>query len=98
MSQYSLIFFIFQSHPYLFTAVNSPKDAVLDAPLEKDVQNAPTGKSSSARKIALGIGLTSFFVLIVVAVIILLRKHRRMPISARIRILAKPWRRMKEKI
>ncbi len=55
-------------------------------------------KSTSTLSLGLGIGLTLFIVIVVATVIVLLRRNRRTPLSARIRILAVPWRRMKEKI
>ena len=59
----------------------------------------PKSKSSSKLTVALGVGLSLFIVVVVIVGLLVYTKRNR-PISMRdrIRILATPWKRMKEKI
>eukprot|EP00112_Aurelia_sp_Birch-Aquarium-sp1_P007031 Seg1768.5 transcript_id=Seg1768.5/GoldUCD/mRNA.D3Y31 product="Phospholipase B1 membrane-associated" protein_id=Seg1768.5/GoldUCD/D3Y31 len=94
-----------ENHPYLFTWSNGPKDDTADFSVANDMEaetlqvTGPKSKSSSKLKVALGVGL-SLFVVVVVIVGLLLYTKRNRPISMRdrIRILATPWKRMKEKV
>eukprot|EP00794_Sanderia_malayensis_P020615 gene20615-22650_t len=91
-----------ENEPYLFTTMNSPKDSAIDLSINSDTLHESSRKpsSSSSRKIALGIGLTLFFILAIVVVmaIIFFRKNKQISMRSKIRILATPWKRMKEKI
>lgn len=92
---------LFQQHPFLFTSANSvAADDIaftVSDPAEADFSKART---TSKVKVALGIGLSLLVVVVVVVISLLIYVQQRRPISMadRIRILAHPWKRMKEKV
>jgi len=92
---------LFQLYPYLFTPINSKVENTTDFTVADaaDSEFPTTQRSSSKLKTALGIGL-SFLVVVVVFIFIVIyaRKQRIISMKERIRILATPWKRMKEKV
>jgi len=90
-----------QLYPYLFTPINSKVENTTDFTVADaaDSEFPTTQRSSSKLKTALGIGL-SFLVVVVVFIFIVIyaRKQRIISMKERIRILATPWKRMKEKV
>ena len=88
-------------HPYLFTSSNSKVNDDIDFSVADtaDSRFPNKQKSQSKVKVALGVGLSLFVVVVVViSVFIYVRKQRPISMTDRIRILATPWKRMKEKV
>ncbi|XP_065058871.1 phospholipase B1, membrane-associated-like [Rhopilema esculentum] len=89
------------THPFFFTFANSRKVLPSDFPMADtiEVDVAITAKSKSTM-VALGVGLSLFVVVVVVTstILIYIKKQSSVPMRDRIRILATPWKRMKEKV